>query len=106
MFDKSALKQKMGKTIHIKITVDHGDMKDKTDLAPDVEDSDEKGVVTSNHKPEMMMDGKDQPEFGARVAQSLIDSAPQENMAAGKTLDSIARDRAMKRMDMKKGLKG
>ncbi len=105
MFDKSALKHKMGKTINIKITVDHEDDK-KTDLAPDVKDSDEPGVVKSSHQ--MMgqqpahepMDG----DFGDQVAQSLIDSSP-DHPAAGKTLDSIAKERAMHRMSMKKGLK-
>lgn len=108
MFDKNALKSKMGKTINIKITVDPQDDDIKTDLAPDVKDSDEEGVVTDNEQPGEpgMMDGNDDKPYGDRVAQSLIDSAPQENMAAGKTLDSIARERAMKRMEMKKGLKG
>ncbi len=100
MFDKSALKHKMGKTINIKITVDH-DADKKTDLAPDVKDTHEQGVITDDHQ---MMGQQD--DFGDQVAQSLIDSAPQENKASGQTLDSIARGRAMKRMHMKKGLKG
>lgn len=101
MFDKGALKHKMGKTINIKITVDQDEDK-KTDLAPDVNDSDEPGVVKSAHK--MMEPGMGEMDFGGQVAQSLIDSSP-DHPAAGKTLDSVAKERAMKRMHMKKGLK-
>lgn len=106
MFDKGALKHKMGKTINIKITVDHDDDK-KSDLAPDVKDSDEPGVVKSTHPmmmgqaPAHMPAGED---FGNQVAQSLIDNS-SDHPAAGKTLESIAKERAMKRMDRKKGLK-
>lgn len=100
MFDKGALKHKMGKTINIKITVDHDDEK-KSDLAPDVKDSDEPGVVKSTHP---MMGHEGEMGFGDQVAQSLIDNS-SDHPAAGKTLESIAKERAMKRMDRKKGLK-
>ncbi len=103
MFDKGALKHKMGKTINIKITVDHEADK-KTDLAPDVKDSEEPGVVKSSHQMMGHERGGMDEGFGDQVAQSLIDSSP-DHPAAGKTLDSIAKERAMHRMSMKKGLK-
>lgn len=93
MFGKDALKHKMGKVVNIKISVDHDDKdaEKKTDLAPMVMDSEEPGVVKESMKEDM----------GQPFADKLVSSMP-EHPSSGKTLDSIARERYMK----KKGLKG
>lgn len=87
---KEALRKKMGKVITIKINVDDPEQEKKTDLAPEVKDSDEQGVVTSDDA----MEGA--YPTGENYADALIAQAPG-HPASGKTLESIAKERAMKR---------
>lgn len=118
---KEALKKKMGKvlTIHIQVGGHDKEQEKKSDLAPDVKDSDEPGVVKDDH-PDQAQDvelikqmmaqeeqgeGEEPPPEGADYAHALIAQSP-DHPAGGKTLDSIAKERALKRMGQKKGLKG
>ncbi len=104
---KQALKNKMGKVINIKISLDDAsdDLKDKTDMAPEVQDSDEPGVE-KDQPMHGLPGGFPHPQLGQamhnpEVANSLISQAP-DHPAGGKTLDSIAKERAIKRMSMRK----
>ncbi len=111
---KEALKKKMGKAIeiHIHVGKDTHEEDKKTDMAPEVKDSDEPGVITSNHPDQTqdmalmndVMGQSNQPQMpnNRDYANALISHAPA-HPAGGKTLDSIARERAMKRRDAKKG---
>jgi hypothetical protein len=123
---KEALKRKLGKVVTIKIAVNHDENPKDSDLAPDVKDSNEVGVKTRDRqevipqgRPEGAYEGEgegegpegspehegsespgyemlEQKNPGEQYADALIAQAP-DHPAAGKTLDSIAKERAMKR---------
>lgn len=130
---KHAIKKKLGNLLKVEIHVKHGEgspeeeagesaeqekaeMQKSSDLAPVVKDSPEHGVIKQSQAVQPgMLGGPDQShqvspmgqeppnQFGQSVAHHLMQSAPN-HPASGKTLDSVAKERAMKIAERKKGL--
>lgn len=130
---KQALKHKMSKAVTVKIQIGHDGKDDPesektSDMAPVVKDSQEPGVekgmsaampsLTDNIPGEgpgpegsPMHEKAESPAFEQAeqalhpVAAALMKSTPSTHPAGGKTLDSIAHERMLKRMHAKNSLK-
>ncbi len=107
MINKEALKQKMGKTIKIEISVKndgHGDastdetpdLQKSSDLAPVVKDSEEPGVVKSDD-----LAGKKDALPIDEMLKHMPTPAPNDPTS----LNARARRGMMDKLDAKKGLK-
>jgi hypothetical protein len=101
---KDALKKKLQQVLSIEISIKNPgkekEEQDKSDLAPTVKDSDEPGVIKSDQKSieENEEAGED---LGEPFRNALIAQSP-DHPAMGKTLESIAKERALKRVAKRK----